>query len=160
VLSKLAQIRVEIREIDLQGSSFRLYLLSCKLPEFPFGDRKYVWYPLLLRENQTEIDRHEVEAILRHLWHASTPFFDDELEQELRPDGDREQVIADAIDAKARSIASGNDSWQEPGVTERLRNEIGFEMSQSELAYFECYVLWRRETPIVNASEPAAQAPG
>lgn len=33
-----------------------------------------------MESGQTEVDRDEVEAILRHLWHAEQDFFADEEE--------------------------------------------------------------------------------
>jgi hypothetical protein len=35
---------------------------------------------LVLEPNQTLVDRSEIEGILRHFWHGSTPFFDDEID--------------------------------------------------------------------------------
>jgi hypothetical protein len=73
LLSKLASIGVAIREIDLGAQ--KLCLLTCKLPEFPFGGREHAWYPLILKNGQDTVDREEVEAILRHLWHSEQEFF-------------------------------------------------------------------------------------
>ena len=79
LLSRLASIGVHDREIPL-GQNGILHLLSCKLPPFPFGGREHAWYPLLLKNGQETVDREEVEAILRHLWHSELDFFPDDEE--------------------------------------------------------------------------------
>lgn len=80
LLAKLAEIGVE--SVEARVGEHTVYVLSCKLPEFPFGGREWAWYTLIMESGQTEVDRDEVEAILRHLWHAEQDFFGDEEEPE------------------------------------------------------------------------------
>jgi hypothetical protein len=80
LLSKLSNISVSINKIAMGSQT--LYLLHCKLPEFPFGGREHVWYPLLVSDGQESIDREEVDAMLRHLWHSEQEFFPDDEEEQ------------------------------------------------------------------------------
>jgi hypothetical protein len=57
-------------------------MLVARLPEFPFGKEKTVWYPLALEPGQTFVDREEIRAILARFWHSGTDFFGDDLEPE------------------------------------------------------------------------------
>jgi hypothetical protein len=71
-LQKQAKVRVaETRKLE-DGTEVRI--LVGTLPVFPHGKRP-TWYPLVLRPGQTEVDRREVEAILRHFWNAQLDFF-------------------------------------------------------------------------------------
>jgi hypothetical protein len=56
----------------------------CKLPTFPMGDQQR-WHIFVLEPGQIDVNRKEIEAMLRRFWHASTPLFDDELNQTAHP---------------------------------------------------------------------------
>jgi len=122
-------------------------MLGSKLPSFPFGDREYVWYPLLVSSSQSEIDRDEADAILRHCWHSSKPFFEDELEEELKPTDEHEKQIAAKVDAKARAVRDSGESWGDSPI-ETMKDSLGFELSESESEYLETRIHWRQDTPI------------
>ena len=150
LVSRLSEIGVRIEEIELtHPATLKLFLLACKLPSFPFGDREYVWYPLLVKPGETEIDRDKADAILPHLWHSSKPFFEDELESELEPENEREREIAAKVDAKARSVRDGHEEWGESPL-DNLKASLTFEPSESECEYLEVRLHWRQDTSISN----------
>ncbi len=142
LLSKLAEIGVSVQEIDFP--SHKVYLFGSKLPPFPFGEREYVWYPLTIQPGQVEIDRDEADALLRHCWHSSKPFFEDELEQELAPSDDREEEIASTVERHAGRVKAGDAQW-DPTSVDRLRSTVSFEMSEAEHEYFDTLTNWKRE---------------
>lgn len=78
LLAKLAKIRVNVAETRTLPDGRTIYVLVAELPAFPFGRQQRVWYPLIIEPQQTDVPREEVEAILRHLWHAEMDFFSDE----------------------------------------------------------------------------------
>lgn len=47
------------------------------LPSPPYTERKSSWYTLIILPGQIHVDRHEVEALLRHVWHSEIDFFED-----------------------------------------------------------------------------------
>ena len=81
-LERLLDIRVEeTRQLPTQRKT--VYILVGNLPDFPSG-RDHLWYSLVVDHKQDSVDREEIDAIRRHFWHLSTPFFDDELALESK----------------------------------------------------------------------------
>ena len=71
-LQKFAKVRVaETRKLE---NGFEVKILVGTLP-FPMNNKRPTWYPLVLSPGQTEVDRREIEAILRHFWNAQLDFF-------------------------------------------------------------------------------------
>jgi len=151
LLSRLHEIGVRADEIDLGPDRPRLFMLWCRLPAFPFGDREVVWYPLLVKPGETEIDRDKVDALLRHLWHSSTPFFGDEIELELAPENPHEHEIAEKVDAKARAVRDGHEEWGGSPLNE-IRSSLTFSPSESDYEYLEARIEWRQETQIQDSN--------
>lgn len=79
LLSRLSSIKIYVEEERKQPDGKVAIILRGKLPLFPSGAQER-WYVLVLERGQTSADRSEIEGILRHFWHGSTPFFDDEIE--------------------------------------------------------------------------------
>ena len=79
LLSKLEQIDVQLAERRVLHNGRTVYILTARLPALPFGvgDRAVAWYPLIVDAGQNVVPREEVEALLRHLWHAEVDFFGD-----------------------------------------------------------------------------------
>jgi hypothetical protein len=86
LLARLEQHKVTVAEKRILSDGRTVYILVAQLPSFPFGDRKHTWYSLIVEQSQTEIPRDEIEALLRHLWHAElVDFFDDLADAAGRP---------------------------------------------------------------------------
>jgi hypothetical protein len=66
----------EERKFSEQGKVAIIF--RCPAPEIPFGGHKELWATLTIEIGQTEVDREEIEALLRHLWFGSLSFFGDE----------------------------------------------------------------------------------
>ncbi len=71
-LQKRAKVKVAETRTLADGTQVRI--LVGTLPPFPNSGRA-TWYPLVLRPKQQNVDRREVEAILRHFWNAQLDFF-------------------------------------------------------------------------------------
>jgi hypothetical protein len=84
LLARLSTTGIYIDEDRKFQDGTRVLILRCKLPTFPMGDQQR-WHIFVLEPGQTDVDRKEIEAMLRRFWHASTPFFDDELNQTAHP---------------------------------------------------------------------------
>jgi len=67
LLGRLRDIGVTVT--DSPATKGRKILLECALP-YPY-ERRHAWYPLILSPGQTNVPKHEVTAIFRHLWHLS-----------------------------------------------------------------------------------------
>jgi hypothetical protein len=72
-LEKHAIIKAEDKQLP---DGTRIIMFFTHLPPFPFGKRKNAWYPLVLSPSQNKVAEPEVEALLRHVWHAELDFFD------------------------------------------------------------------------------------
>ena len=70
----LKHAKVKVAETRKLEDGTEVKILVGKLPVFPHSARP-TWYPLVLTRGQTEVDRREVEAILRHFWNAQLDFF-------------------------------------------------------------------------------------
>jgi len=119
-------------------------MLSWKIDPFPFCEREWAWYPLIVKDGQTELDREKVEALLRHVWHSVMPFFLDDLEEELTPDGPHEQEIAEKVDARAGQVNNGGPPWKDSDYVD-LCTSLSFDPSESESEYLELRLAWHRE---------------
>lgn len=75
LLSRLEKHKITKAEDRTLVDGTRVILFVTHLPSFPFG-RQNVWYPLVLAPGQTDVYQPEVDALLRHLWHAELDFFD------------------------------------------------------------------------------------
>jgi hypothetical protein len=71
-LQKRANVKVAETRTLADGTQVKILIGT--LPVFPQGERP-TWYPLVLRPKQQDVDRREVEAILRHFWNAQLDFF-------------------------------------------------------------------------------------
>jgi hypothetical protein len=75
LLSRLKKHAIIIAEDKKLPDGTRIINFVTHLPLFPFG-RQNTWYPLVLSPNQTEVAKPEVDALLRHVWHAELDFFE------------------------------------------------------------------------------------
>jgi hypothetical protein len=71
-LQKHAKVTVVETRTLADGTQVRILVGTLQI--FPNSARP-TWYPLVLRPKQQEVDRREVEAILRHFWNAQLDFF-------------------------------------------------------------------------------------
>jgi hypothetical protein len=74
LLDKLKEAEIEVKETRKLSDGTEVKILVGTLPKFPTGERP-TWYPLVLLPGQSDIDRREVEALLRHFWHFELDFF-------------------------------------------------------------------------------------
>jgi hypothetical protein len=65
----LSKNNIDVAEERLQADGSLIVYFTTQLPTFPFGGR-HVWYPLILRQGQTEVSQSEIDALLRHCWHG------------------------------------------------------------------------------------------
>jgi len=149
LLSRLSDNGVSVEEFKLSRGTGKLYMLGWKIDPFPFCERQYAWYPLIVKEGQIDIDRDTADAVLRHVWHSILPFFDDELEDELKPTTPHEQEIADKVEAKARAVRDDGAKWGDAPF-EDMRASMTFDLSDSECDYLELRIHWRQEIPRTN----------
>jgi hypothetical protein len=73
LLERLKKHGIRISEVREFEDGRRIYLLVSKLP-FPFSGKEE-WYALKRKPGQNRVDVEEIEALLRHLWHAELDFF-------------------------------------------------------------------------------------
>jgi hypothetical protein len=146
LLKRLEEHKIYVEQERRFHDGRRVLIFRSQLPDFPHRGQK-VWATLPLEPDQTNVEREEIEAVLRHLWHGSTLFFGDELEKELAPDNDHEREIATKVDAKARAIRDGLGTWDDNIIAD-MKIALGFEMSEDELEYLDLYVRMRREIPL------------
>ena len=59
---------IEILEDRNHADGSRVITFTAPLPG-PETSGRHVWYPIVLSNDQTEVSRSEIEALLRHLWH-------------------------------------------------------------------------------------------
>jgi hypothetical protein len=67
LLAWLKTLNIEIADDKTYPDGTRVVTLSAQLP---FPNTRRVWYPLVLMPNQPDVKDQEVEALLRHCWHA------------------------------------------------------------------------------------------
>jgi hypothetical protein len=77
LLSRLKKHAIIIAEDKKLPDGTRIITFVTHLPLFPFG-RQNTWYPLVLSPDQIEVAQPEVEALLRHVWHAELDFFEED----------------------------------------------------------------------------------
>ena len=147
LLSKLSDNGVRVQEFtsSRRVTGTKLYLLSWQIDPFPFCEREWAWYPLIIKDGQTEIDRETADAVLRHVWHSVMPFFDDELQEQIKPQDSHEDEIAKRVDDMARAVGDGK--WESTAFDD-LISSLTFEPSESETDYLELRLHWRQEIPI------------
>lgn len=64
---------IELRQLPDEGVD--VYTFRAPAPAFPFGQgRKFFWASLSVERGVDTVSRKEVEALLRHLWHAEMEF--------------------------------------------------------------------------------------
>jgi hypothetical protein len=91
LLARLKDHKISVvEERKFPDEGMITYTLRCPAPEIPFGGHKELWATLTIDIGQTEVDRKEIEALLRHLWYGSLSFFGDEDD----PDDDEEGIPA------------------------------------------------------------------
>jgi hypothetical protein len=74
LLARLEKLKVKIAERRMLEDGRSIIILTSFLSFFPLKPH-HRFYPLVLEKNQTEVDDAEVEAILRHFWHAEIDLF-------------------------------------------------------------------------------------
>jgi hypothetical protein len=75
LLKKVKKLRgVEIEERKLPDET-RVFIIVRLLPEMPFGHGRHVWYTLVVPPGKTEISKPEINALVRHIWHAESNLF-------------------------------------------------------------------------------------
>jgi hypothetical protein len=60
---------------------------------------------------------------------------------------EHELDIAQKVDAKARAIAEGRETWDDDIVRE-MRIALTFQLTEAEIEFLDRYVAWRRHTPL------------
>ena len=75
LLSRLKKHAIIIAEDKRLPDGTRIITFVTHLPIFPFG-RQNSWYPLVLSSGQLTVAKPEVDALLRHVWHAELDFFE------------------------------------------------------------------------------------
>jgi len=66
--------KVKLAETRTLEDGTQIKILEGTLP-FPLNTKRPTWYPLVLLPGQIDVDRREVESILRHFWNAQLDFF-------------------------------------------------------------------------------------
>jgi hypothetical protein len=74
LLDRLKKAKITVAETRKLPDETQVIILIGTMPKFPHGERP-AWYPIVLRKGQHEVDRREVEALLRHFWHFELEFF-------------------------------------------------------------------------------------
>lgn len=76
LLGRLKKVKIEVAETRTLPDDTQVLIVVGTMPSFPHGERP-AWYPIVLRKGQAEIERREVESLLRHFWHFELEFFTD-----------------------------------------------------------------------------------
>jgi hypothetical protein len=74
LLARLKGIDVTVAEDRRFPDGRRILILTSFLHFFPLAPH-HRWYPLVLNSGQDWVDQSEVEALLRHFWHAELDWF-------------------------------------------------------------------------------------
>lgn len=74
LLDKLKEAEITVAETRKLSDGTEVHILVGTLPVIPTGSRP-TWYPLVLSKGQCDVDRREVESLLRHFWHFELDFF-------------------------------------------------------------------------------------
>jgi hypothetical protein len=77
LLSRLSKHHIKLAEDRRFPDGSRVLIFVTHLPSFPFG-RSNVWYTLVISPGQDDISKSEVDALLRHVWHAELDFFEND----------------------------------------------------------------------------------
>lgn len=85
LLERLKERGISVAEERKLPDGTVIYLLRATLPPFPFGHQE-VWYSLVIEPNQITVEREEIDALLRHLWHGAMDIFDSDLPSKKRPE--------------------------------------------------------------------------
>lgn len=75
LLSQLKKHGITTAEDKLLPEGIRVITFVTRLPVFPFGERN-TWYPLVISPGQESVSKPEIDALLRHVWHAELDFFE------------------------------------------------------------------------------------
>ena len=76
---KAPPVSARVAETRKLEDGTTIYIVVARLPDYPFGREKYVWYPITIDPTQNEIiDRDEIRAMLAHFWHSGLDFFADD----------------------------------------------------------------------------------
>jgi len=67
LLQWLKKLNIDVAEDKTQSDGVRIITFTAKLP---FPSTRRVWYPLVISKGQTQVPTREVEALVRHCWHA------------------------------------------------------------------------------------------
>jgi hypothetical protein len=67
LLEWLKSLKIDIAADATHPDGRRVVTLTAQLP---FPSTRRVWYPLVLSKGQTQVANKEIEALLRHCWHA------------------------------------------------------------------------------------------
>lgn len=79
LLARLKDYRIYVAEERKFPDEGKIsYNFRCPAPSPPFAGHTELWATLTIDIGQTEIDREEIDALLRHLWFGSVSFFGDE----------------------------------------------------------------------------------
>jgi hypothetical protein len=73
LLAKLQELKVTVDEKRVLADGRTVYLLTSFLNFFPLQPH-HRFYSLVIEKDQNEVDASEVEAMLRHFWHAEAQF--------------------------------------------------------------------------------------
>jgi hypothetical protein len=67
LLTWLKSLNIDVSDDITRPDGIRVVTITAALP---FPSTRRVWYPLILSKGQTAVANREIEAILRHCWHA------------------------------------------------------------------------------------------
>jgi len=66
-LQWLKSLNIDIAADATHPDGRRVVTVTAQLP---FPSTRRVWYPIVLSKGQTDVANKEIEALLRHCWHA------------------------------------------------------------------------------------------
>jgi hypothetical protein len=144
LLKRFDTLKIYVDETREHHDGTKVLILRTHLPEIPYGHKKPTWATLVISQNQTEIEREEIDTVLRHLCHGSTFLFGDELERELLPTNDREREIAHYIDAAVAAHDGGD--WNPEQIVADVKKQLSFQCDDKDMEahYLEFCATYRR----------------